>query len=62
MKVGPTSNLYPFFMMAAFLPPTLSSFSKSVTLNPLLAKSMAAVRPPGPAPTTFIFLMLDNVF
>ena len=30
------------------------SFSKTVTLNPRLASSIAVVRPPGPAPTTMI--------
>ena len=48
-------------MMAAFLPPTLFSFSKRVTLKPLFANNIAAVSPPGPAPTILIFFILDNI-
>ncbi len=42
---------------AEFLPPTKEFFSKIVTSKPLLARSMAHDKPPGPLPTIPILLV-----
>jgi hypothetical protein len=51
--------------MAALRPPTRPAFSTNVTLKPRAASSIAAVNPPGPAPTTttcFLELLEGFIF
>jgi hypothetical protein len=46
--------------MDAVLPPTLSNFSKTVTLIPFLASREPMPRPPIPAPMIHTLVLLDD--